>query len=82
MFPYEKHGIMIKNQTPIALWLAASNIRVADAAELLHVSKGTVSKWSTGISVVPAERVAAISAMTGIPREKLRPDIFTEDKSQ
>jgi len=33
-------------------------------------------RWACGL--VPAERVAAVERLTGIPRETLRPDIFKE----
>lgn len=38
----------------------------------LGISKQAVSMWKK----IPAERVIAIEAATGIPREELRPDLY------
>lgn len=45
------------------------------AAEL-GVRQASVSRWVYG--KVPAERVLALEAATGIPRHKLRPDLYPE----
>jgi TorA maturation chaperone TorD len=41
-------------------------------AKGLGVSQPAVSAWTR----VPAERVSAVEALTGVPREELRPDLF------
>lgn len=41
-------------------------------ADALGVSPSAISMWRR----IPAERVADVSRVTGIPRAKLRPDIF------
>ena len=41
-------------------------------AEYLNVSRQTIYQWKR----IPAARVSDISKLTGISREKLRPDIF------
>jgi DNA-binding transcriptional regulator YdaS (Cro superfamily) len=46
----------------------------AEVARLLGVSRQAVYKWVW--RRVPAERVAEVEWVTGIPRERLRPDIF------
>lgn len=38
----------------------------------LGLSRGAVSQWEQ----VPLERVNDVARITGIPRERLRPDIF------
>lgn len=43
-------------------------------AEAMHVDKATVSRWASGR--IPAERVVQIEVVTGIPRHKLRPDLY------
>jgi DNA-binding transcriptional regulator YdaS (Cro superfamily) len=43
-------------------------------ADALGVTPGAIAQWKR----VPAERVPQVSRITGIPREKLRPDIFGE----
>ena len=40
--------------------------------DALGVTRQSVWKWD----VIPAERCADIEAMSGIPRHKLRPDVF------
>jgi DNA-binding transcriptional regulator YdaS (Cro superfamily) len=44
----------------------------------LGVSPSTVLRWVDGR--VPAERVRAVSAETGIPAHALRPDLFDAPK--
>lgn len=47
------------------------------AAEALGISNpSVVLNWRARESI-PAERVMAVSKLTGIPPHKLRPDIFT-----
>lgn len=45
--------------------------RLADG---LNISRSAVSQWEE----IPIRRVAEVSALTGLPRETLRPDIFGE----
>lgn len=40
----------------------------------LGLSRGAVSQWEK----VPLERVNDVARITGIPRERLRPDVFGE----
>lgn len=48
------------------------NLTVADMAKQLGISVQAIYKWE----VVPLNRVRAVSELTGIPPEKLRPDFF------
>lgn len=50
---------------------------VSELARRLGLSPPSISTWTR----VPAERVAAVEAATGIPRETLRPDLFGSDTS-
>ena len=50
---------------------------VSELARRLGISQPSVSAWSR----IPAERVAAVEAATGIPRHKLRPDLYGENLS-
>jgi hypothetical protein len=45
---------------------------LADIAYQLGVTRAAVTKWKR----VPAERVLAVEAITGISRHDLRPDIY------
>jgi DNA-binding transcriptional regulator YdaS (Cro superfamily) len=49
-------------------------IKLTQLATALRVDKGTVTRWHQGR--VPAERVLDVEGITGIPREKLRPDLY------
>ncbi len=45
-------------------------------AQECGVTPGAVTQWAA--SQVPAERMFKVSTVTGIPIEKLRPDLFGE----
>ena len=46
-------------------------------ASACGVSQAAVSKWHLG-GTISAENAVKIEAATGIPRAKLRPDLWTE----
>jgi DNA-binding transcriptional regulator YdaS (Cro superfamily) len=50
-------------------------ITISDLANRLNISRGSVYKWKWA-DKIPAERVVAVEAITGIKREELRPDLF------
>jgi hypothetical protein len=56
--------------------LAERGIRPIELARSLHVDKSTVTRWDE--NGVPLVRVFQVEKETGIPREKLRPDFFSE----
>ena len=47
---------------------------VAELARKINISQPSVSNWSK----VPAQRVIAVEAATGVPRAELRPDLYNE----
>lgn len=47
---------------------------VAQLARKIGISQPSVSNWSK----VPAQRVIAVEAATGVPRSELRPDLYSE----
>ena len=49
------------------------------ASRLLGVSAVQLSRYESGARRIPAERVPAISRVTGIAPELLRPDVFGDD---
>lgn len=51
-----------------------NNKTLEDISEALGVHKSTVLRWEQG--QVPPGRVIDVERITGIPRAKLRPDIF------
>lgn len=72
-----RNGAMMN--TPLADWICRQRLSVTAAARILDVSKATASKWKAGVQQIPAEKVARVSDLTGIPRETLRPDIFAKE---
>ena len=59
---------------PLAVYLAETGRPLSDLAKVLRVQPPAISKWSR--RGVPATRVLALEAATGIPRTKLRPDLY------
>jgi DNA-binding transcriptional regulator YdaS (Cro superfamily) len=41
-------------------------------ADLVGVAQPSVQEWTR----VPAHRILQVEAVTGVPREKLRPDLY------
>ncbi len=54
--------------------LAEKGLRLIDLSRILGVNKATVTRWSQ--RNVPAENVLTVERATGIPRERIRPDIY------
>lgn len=54
--------------------LRAAGMSQKQLAKILNISQPTVSRWD--VHGVPAERLAVVERVTGIPRAKLRPDLF------
>lgn len=51
---------------------------MAALARDLGVTRGAVAQWDR----VPAERIADVSRLTGIPFHVLRPDMFAEEATK
>lgn len=60
--------------SPISEAIAAAG-GVTRLAERLGLAHPSVLRWQRS-GKVPAERVAAVEAATGVPRHRLRPDLF------
>lgn len=58
-------------------WRNENALTVEDAGRIVGVSAAQWSRYETGARRIPAERAPEIERLTGISREKLRPDIFT-----
>jgi sulfate adenylyltransferase subunit 2 len=54
----------------------ASGKRQRDIAEAVSRSEGAVSQWVSGEREIPADLVLKVEAFTGIPRYRLRPDLW------
>ena len=49
----------------------------AGLAQRVGVSRQLINKWKT--VEVPATHVIKLEKVTGVPREKIRPDVFDEE---
>lgn len=45
-------------------------------AEMFNVDRTTILRWEKGEPPVPIKRLSEVENVTGIPRHKLRPDVF------
>lgn len=54
--------------------LKSRNMRLSQLADLLDVDKSVTTRWAQ--KKIPAERVVEVESATGIPRQKLRPDLY------
>lgn len=56
----------------------ANGITLAELAGKFSppVDKSTLSRWETGVTPIPSNRIAEASRLTGVPVDKLVPDIF------
>lgn len=64
--------VLIKAMEHLRAWLNAERGRRSELAAKLCITSGALSQWSQ----VPADRVMAVEALTGISRHVLRPDVF------
>lgn len=49
-------------------------------AELFNVNRTTVLRWEKGEVPIPIKRLSHIEKVTGVSRQKLRPDIFAVER--
>ena len=58
------------------LSLPPSDCTLVAAGAKLGISKVEMWRWETGKRRIPPEKVPAVEAITGVPRELLRPDVY------
>ena len=63
-----------QDMSPLRRWRRKEKLTLEEVGRRLGVGAAAVCKWE--LRKVPAERVAAVSAVSGLPREALRPDVF------
>jgi DNA-binding XRE family transcriptional regulator len=61
-------------KNPITQYRAENSLTLEALGERLGVNKTTVMRWEEGR--ISAERAIEIESATGIPKSKLRPDLF------
>lgn len=71
---YATSGAMSEPVAPLRAYRVRNSVTLDQLAAEFGVNKTTVLRWEEG--QVPAERVLAVSALTGIPPHTLRPDIY------
>lgn len=59
---------------PLTAYRKANDVSLGALAARLGVDKATVWRWER--SRVPAEKLLKVEQITGVPREKLRPDLY------
>lgn len=60
----------------LAKFRAEAKVSLEHVATWFDVNKTTIMRWEKGEVPIPLNRLAKIEAVTGIPRERLRPDVF------
>lgn len=65
---------------PIHAYRRARGMTLSDFGAEIGVHKACVSKWER--FGLPSERIIQIESLTGIPRAKLRPDLFETETHQ
>ena len=59
-------------------YLSEQNLRPSSLAAAMGVPASTVTRWLRGERKPSPEMAIKIERLTGIPRSKLRPDLFEE----
>lgn len=72
----------MKAKHPLLAYREGNNLSLDALAAQLKVNKSTVLRWETGEVPLPIARLSIVEKLTGIPREKLRPDIFDPVQSR
>lgn len=69
-------GGMEDTLDPEAAWKEwRVTVNLSDVAKHVGLTRAAVSYWK----MVPAERLMEVSAFTGIPARRLRPDLYPRD---
>lgn len=69
-----------KAPSPITLWRKAHGMTQKELATKLGVKDPAITKWEKGR--VPAERVLDVERVTGVPRHRIRPDLYPAPEMQ
>jgi Putative antitoxin of bacterial toxin-antitoxin system, YdaS/YdaT len=64
------------DRNPILIKVFAHFGTMVALAKTLGLTRQAISKWKN----IPLRHVTTLSNMTGIPRERLRPDIYEESE--
>ena len=59
---------------------AAESLSQRQLAEIVGTCRETVARWETGARKIDVKLVPVVCRATGIPVNKLRPDLFPEGR--
>lgn len=65
-------------ETSLAKYRKAAKISLEALGDQIGVNKSTIHRWEQQTVPIPLNKLAKLTAITGLPREELRPDIFGE----
>ena len=68
--------ITMSADSPIRTYRQLHEISAKELAAKLNISDITLRSYETRKRKIPAEFAVAFEQLTGVPREKLRPDLF------
>ena len=60
---------------PLTIWRESQRLTHSEFADMVGVNRVTVSRWESGARLIDVTFLSAVAAATGIPPEKLRPDL-------
>ena len=66
----------MKTKSAISIFRKERGLTLDAAADVFGVNRRTLIRWEQSAPPVPIKRIVEIEAITGIPRDELRPDIF------
>lgn len=70
-------SVTMSNQiSPLTQYRNLTGQSLEALSKPLGVNKTTIMRWENGDTLIPVKRLADVEALTGIPRHKLRPDVF------
>jgi transcriptional regulator with XRE-family HTH domain len=67
---------MSNQPSPLTQYRTLTGQSLEALSRPLGVNKTTIMRWENGDTLIPVKRLADLEALTGIPRHKLRPDVF------
>lgn len=71
----------MSTNTAFSEFRKASGKTLDGVAEMFGVDRRTIIRWEKGEPPVPVGRLDEVEAVTGIPRARLRPDVFKQPEA-
>lgn len=68
--------LFMSTQTAFSEFRKNSELTLDAVADLFKVDRTTILRWEKGEPPVPVKRLDEVEAVTGISRDRLRPDVF------